>query len=74
MVQVLVRPFSLSLDAQSRYAVHYPQSVSKNCMTCLVLFSRELKHRAIQHPNEPKFQIHEYIEAQKEKSGCCSYF
>lgn len=39
-------------------------------------FCRELKHRAVhgQQPNEPKFQIHEYIESQKEKSGCCSYF
>lgn len=38
------------------------------------VFFRELKHRAVQHPNEPKFKIHEYIEARKEKSGCCSYF
>uniref|UniRef100_A0A668AXB2 small monomeric GTPase n=1 Tax=Myripristis murdjan TaxID=586833 RepID=A0A668AXB2_9TELE len=36
--------------------------------------AKELKHRAVQHPNEPKFQIHEYIESQKEKSSCCSYF
>ncbi|XP_053270503.1 ras-related protein Rab-37 isoform X2 [Pleuronectes platessa] len=36
--------------------------------------SKELKHRAVQHPSEPSFQIHEYIEARKEKSGCCSYF
>lgn len=38
------------------------------------LSSRDLKHRAVQHPNEPTFKIHEYIEAQKQKSGCCSYF
>ncbi|XP_058477103.1 ras-related protein Rab-37-like [Solea solea] len=36
--------------------------------------SKELKHRSVRHPSEPKFQIHEYIEARKEKSSCCSYF
>lgn len=49
------------------------------CLFCVnrattALSSRDLKHRAVQHPNEPTFKIHEYIEAQKEKSGCCSYF
>lgn len=38
----------------------------------LCLSTRELKHRATQQPNEPKFQIHDYIESQKQKSGCCS--
>ncbi|XP_068610463.1 ras-related protein Rab-37-like [Brachionichthys hirsutus] len=36
--------------------------------------ARELRHRTIQRPGEPKFQIHEYIAAQREESGCCSYF
>lgn len=33
--------------------------------------ARELKHRAAQQPNEPKFQIHDYIASEKQKSGCC---
>uniref|UniRef100_A0A8C5DF75 small monomeric GTPase n=1 Tax=Gouania willdenowi TaxID=441366 RepID=A0A8C5DF75_GOUWI len=36
--------------------------------------ANDLKHRAVQHPSQPTFQIHQYIEAQKEKSSCCSYF
>ncbi|KAA8584937.1 hypothetical protein FQN60_003631 [Etheostoma spectabile] len=32
---------------------------------------RELKHRATQQQNEPKFQIHDYIESKKHKSSCC---
>lgn len=36
-----------------------------------VRLTRELKHRATEQPNEPKFQIHDYIESQKQKSGCC---
>ncbi|TSK87541.1 Ras-related protein Rab-37 [Bagarius yarrelli] len=34
----------------------------------------ELKHRAAQQPHEPKFQIHDYIESQKQKSNCCGAF
>uniref|UniRef100_A0A8C7Z3V5 small monomeric GTPase n=1 Tax=Oryzias sinensis TaxID=183150 RepID=A0A8C7Z3V5_9TELE len=33
--------------------------------------AKELKHRATQQPNDPKFKIHEYIDSQKHKSGCC---
>ncbi|XP_062331494.1 ras-related protein Rab-37-like [Osmerus eperlanus] len=35
--------------------------------------AKELKHRVVQRPDEPRFQIHDYIEAQKEKSSCCSF-
>lgn len=38
---------------------------------CISFSIRELKHRATQQPNEPKFQIHDYIESQKQTSGCC---
>ncbi|XP_037320381.1 ras-related protein Rab-37-like [Pungitius pungitius] len=59
------------------YSVPFMETSAKTGVNVELAFtavSKELKHRAIQHPNEPKFQIHEYIEAQKEKSGCCSYF
>lgn len=34
---------------------------------------RELKQRAVQQPDEPRFQIHDYIESQKKKTSCCSF-
>ncbi|XP_010764406.1 ras-related protein Rab-37-like [Notothenia coriiceps] len=58
------------------YSVPFMETSAKTGVNVELAFtavSKELKHRAVQHPNEPKFQIHEYIEAQKEKSGCCSY-
>ncbi|KAM7372190.1 hypothetical protein PAMP_009379 [Pampus punctatissimus] len=42
-----------------------------NVELAFLAIARELKHRATQQPNEPKFQIHDYIESQKHKSGCC---
>uniref|UniRef100_A0A8P4K4D0 small monomeric GTPase n=1 Tax=Dicentrarchus labrax TaxID=13489 RepID=A0A8P4K4D0_DICLA len=59
------------------YSVPFMETSAKTGVNVELAFTavaKELKHRAVQHPNEPKFQIHEYIEAQKEKSGCCSYF
>ncbi|KAM7371258.1 hypothetical protein PAMP_010745 [Pampus punctatissimus] len=59
------------------YSVPFMETSAKTGVNVELAFTavaRELKHRAVQHPNEPKFQIHEYIEAKKEKSGCCSYF
>ncbi|XP_034534567.1 ras-related protein Rab-37-like [Notolabrus celidotus] len=59
------------------YSVPFMETSAKTGVNVDLAFtavSKELKHRAVQHPNEPKFQIHEYIESQKEKSGCCSYF
>ncbi|XP_028264025.1 ras-related protein Rab-37-like [Parambassis ranga] len=59
------------------YSVPFMETSAKTGVNVELAFTavaKELKHRAVQHPNEPKFQIHEYIEARKEKSGCCSYF
>uniref|UniRef100_A0A3Q0TD22 small monomeric GTPase n=1 Tax=Amphilophus citrinellus TaxID=61819 RepID=A0A3Q0TD22_AMPCI len=61
----------------SEYSVPFMETSAKTGVNVDLAFTavaKELKHRAIQHPSEPTFQIHEYIEAQKEKSGCCSYF
>ncbi|XP_038133892.1 ras-related protein Rab-37-like isoform X2 [Cyprinodon tularosa] len=59
------------------YSVPFMETSAKTGVNVELAFTavaKELKHRAARHPNESKFQIHEYIESQKEKSGCCSYF
>ncbi|XP_071249889.1 ras-related protein Rab-37-like isoform X2 [Salvelinus alpinus] len=61
------------------YSVPFMETSAKtgvNVDLAFIAVAKELKHRAVhgQQPNEPTFQIHEYIESQKEKSGCCSYF
>uniref|UniRef100_A0A3P8TE27 small monomeric GTPase n=1 Tax=Amphiprion percula TaxID=161767 RepID=A0A3P8TE27_AMPPE len=59
------------------YSVPFMETSAKTGVNVDLAFTavaKELKYRAVQHPNQPKFQIHDYIEAQREKSGCCSYF
>ncbi|XP_067472594.1 ras-related protein Rab-37-like isoform X3 [Thunnus thynnus] len=56
------------------YGVPFMETSAKtgvNVELAFLAIARELKHRATQQPNEPKFQIHDYIESQKHKSGCC---
>ncbi|KAG7216267.1 hypothetical protein INR49_021804 [Caranx melampygus] len=59
------------------YSVPFMETSAKTGVNVELAFTavaKELKHRLSKHPSQPRFQIHEYIEAQREKSGCCSYF
>uniref|UniRef100_A0A671TUF0 RAB37, member RAS oncogene family n=1 Tax=Sparus aurata TaxID=8175 RepID=A0A671TUF0_SPAAU len=56
------------------YGVPFMETSAKtgvNVELAFLAIAKELKHRVTQQPNEPKFQIHDYIESQKQKSGCC---
>ncbi|XP_058232495.1 ras-related protein Rab-37-like isoform X3 [Hemibagrus wyckioides] len=56
------------------YGVPFMETSAKtgvNVELAFLAIARELKHRAAQQPHEPKFQIHDYIESQKQKSNCC---
>ncbi|XP_069056182.1 ras-related protein Rab-37 isoform X1 [Pleurodeles waltl] len=58
------------------YGVPFMETSAKTGMNVDVAFlaaAKELKQRAGRHPDQPTFQIHEYIEAQKKKSSCCSF-
>lgn len=65
-------PFSFLLALSVLHPTHPPPLYLTSFLSHFSLSVRELKHRATQQPNEPKFQIHDYIESQKHKSGCCS--
>lgn len=34
--------------------------------------ARDIKHRNLKRASEPKFNIEQYVESQREKPGCCS--
>uniref|UniRef100_A0AAV2KH28 small monomeric GTPase n=1 Tax=Knipowitschia caucasica TaxID=637954 RepID=A0AAV2KH28_KNICA len=56
------------------YGVPFMETSAKTGVNVELSFhaiARELKHREMQQPNDPKFHIHDYIEAQKQKAGCC---
>uniref|UniRef100_A0A096MIN7 small monomeric GTPase n=1 Tax=Poecilia formosa TaxID=48698 RepID=A0A096MIN7_POEFO len=56
------------------YGVPFMETSAKtgvNVELAFLAIAKELKHRATQLPNEPKFKLHDYIESQKHKSGCC---
>uniref|UniRef100_A0A673FUN1 small monomeric GTPase n=1 Tax=Sinocyclocheilus rhinocerous TaxID=307959 RepID=A0A673FUN1_9TELE len=56
------------------YGVPFMETSAKTGVNVELAFhaiARELKHRNIQQPHEPKFKIHDYIESQQQKSNCC---
>ncbi|XP_015212274.1 ras-related protein Rab-37 isoform X1 [Lepisosteus oculatus] len=58
------------------YGVPFMETSAKtgvNVELAFLAVAKELKHRAVQQPNEPKFHIHDYIESQKKKTSCCGF-
>ncbi|CAM4555328.1 unnamed protein product [Lepidochelys olivacea] len=58
------------------YGVPFMETSAKTGMNVELAFraiAKELKQRAVQQPDEPRFQIHDYIESQKKKTSCCSF-
>ncbi|XP_078081381.1 ras-related protein Rab-37 isoform X2 [Mustelus asterias] len=58
------------------YGVPFIETSAKtgiNVELAFLAVAKELKHRSVNQPNEPKFQIHDYIESQREKSSCCGF-
>ncbi|XP_061604410.1 ras-related protein Rab-37-like isoform X2 [Phyllopteryx taeniolatus] len=57
------------------YGVPFMETSAKtgvNVELAFLAIAKELKHRTTDQPNEPMFQIHDYIESQKHKTACCS--
>ncbi|XP_054249725.1 ras-related protein Rab-37 [Indicator indicator] len=58
------------------YGVPFMETSAKTGMNVELAFlaiAKELKQRSAQLPDEPRFQIHDYIESQKKKSNCCAF-
>ncbi|KAG7281144.1 hypothetical protein CRUP_032847 [Coryphaenoides rupestris] len=57
------------------YGVPFMETSAKTGVNVELAFqaiAQELRHRDAQQPNEPKFQINDYIESKKHKTGCCA--
>ncbi|XP_014111267.1 PREDICTED: ras-related protein Rab-37 isoform X2 [Pseudopodoces humilis] len=58
------------------YGVPFMETSAKTGMNVELAFlaiAKELKQRAVQSLDEPRFQIHDYIESQKKKPSCCAF-
>ncbi|XP_062826655.1 ras-related protein Rab-37 isoform X2 [Anolis carolinensis] len=58
------------------YGVPFMETSAKTGMNVELAFlaiAKELKQRALFQPEEPRFQIHDYIESQKKRSSCCAF-
>ncbi|XP_060620724.2 ras-related protein Rab-37 isoform X6 [Anolis sagrei] len=58
------------------YGVPFMETSAKTGMNVELAFlaiAKELKQRALLQPEEPRFQIHDYIESQKKRSSCCAF-
>uniref|UniRef100_A0A8B9KB71 RAB37, member RAS oncogene family n=1 Tax=Astyanax mexicanus TaxID=7994 RepID=A0A8B9KB71_ASTMX len=64
----------IMLLGNKEYGVPFMETSAKTGLNVELAFhaiARELTQRAASQPHEPKFQIHDYIESQKQKSNCC---
>uniref|UniRef100_A0A8C5QNS3 small monomeric GTPase n=1 Tax=Leptobrachium leishanense TaxID=445787 RepID=A0A8C5QNS3_9ANUR len=56
------------------YGVPFMETSAKNGLNVELAFTaiaKELKHRSLKTPNEPKFKLHDYVKKEVKGSGCC---
>ncbi|KAM9261540.1 ras-related protein Rab-26 [Cariama cristata] len=56
------------------YGVPFMETSAKSGLNVELAFTaiaKELKHRSLKLPNEPKFKLHDYVKKEVRGSGCC---
>nr|XP_033818605.1 ras-related protein Rab-26 isoform X2 [Geotrypetes seraphini] len=62
------------LLGNKEYGVPFMETSAKtglNVDLAFMAIGKELKHRSMKIPNEPKFKLHEYVKKEVKGSGCC---
>ncbi|XP_071671107.1 ras-related protein Rab-26 isoform X3 [Patagioenas fasciata] len=63
-----------SFDNIQEYGVPFMETSAKSGLNVDLAFTaiaKELKHRSMKLPNEPKFKLHDYVKKEVRGSGCC---
>ncbi|PKU34695.1 ras-related protein rab-26 [Limosa lapponica baueri] len=63
-----------SFDNIQEYGVPFMETSAKSGLNVELAFTaiaKELKHRSMKLPNEPKFKLHDYVKKEVRGSGCC---
>uniref|UniRef100_A0A803Y5F2 small monomeric GTPase n=1 Tax=Meleagris gallopavo TaxID=9103 RepID=A0A803Y5F2_MELGA len=58
------------------YGVPFMETSAKSGLNVELAFTaiaKELKHRSMKLPNEPKFKLHDYVKKEVRGSGCCRF-
>ncbi|KAM6350942.1 ras-related protein Rab-26 isoform 2-T2 [Alca torda] len=58
----------------AKYGVPFMETSAKSGLNVELAFTaiaKELKHRSMKLPNEPKFKLHDYVKKEVRGSGCC---
>ncbi|XP_014823755.1 PREDICTED: ras-related protein Rab-26-like [Poecilia mexicana] len=56
------------------FGVPFMETSAKSGMNVELAFTaaaKELKHRTMKEPDEPKFQLQEYVDKEMRVAGCC---
>ncbi|XP_068100432.1 ras-related protein Rab-26 isoform X2 [Hyperolius riggenbachi] len=64
----------IMLLGNKEYGVPFMETSAKSGLNVDLAFmaiAKELKHRSMKLPNEPKFKLHDYVKKEVKGSGCC---
>ncbi|XP_067859552.1 ras-related protein Rab-26 isoform X2 [Heptranchias perlo] len=56
------------------YGVPFMETSAKtglNVELAFMAIAKELKHRSMKSPNDPKFKLHDYVNSEMKGTGCC---
>ncbi|GCB72101.1 hypothetical protein scyTo_0001826 [Scyliorhinus torazame] len=65
----------IMLLGNKEYGVPFMETSAKtglNVELAFMAIAKELKHRSMKSPNDPKFKLHDYVNSEMKGTGCCS--